>query len=90
MSRVIRQTGGIVIKIGIFFKISTNYALNMWLVAFAKKLYQICEHRYNNYLAIIEIHLHRNNIGFNKKIPFVASAGAETSHITVKVPWLAT
>ena len=52
VSRVIRQTGGIIIRIGIFFKISMNYALNMWLVAFARKLYQICEHRYNNFSAI--------------------------------------
>ena len=35
VSRVIRQTRGIVKKIGIFFKISTGYALNMWLKAFA-------------------------------------------------------
>ena len=73
------------IKIGIFVKISTNYALNMWLVAFARKLYQICEHGYNKFLAINLIHLHGNNMGFNKNHPFIASPGAETSDIIKKV-----
>ena len=65
-----------------------NYALNIWLIAFPWKLYQICDHRFNDFLAITEIHLHRNNMGFNKKCPFVASPGTETSHITVKIPGL--
>ena len=49
------------------------------------------ECRYNDYgyFAIIEIHLHRNNIGFNKYFPFVASPSTEMSHITNKVPRLA-
>ena len=64
--------------------------LNMWLITFPWKLYQICEHWYNSYLAIIGIHLHGNNTGFNKKFPFVAPPGAKMSHITEKVPWLAT
>ena len=67
-----------------------NHALNMWLITFPLKLYQIYEHWYNNSLTIIEIHLHRNNTGFNKKFPFVASPIAETSHITKKVLWQAT
>ena len=62
---------------------STNYALNIWLVAFARKLYQICEHRYNNFLAINSIHLHRNNMGFNKNHPFMAFPGVETSNFLV-------
>ena len=90
MSRVIRQIRERVKKVGIFFKISTNYALNIWLAAFAWKLCQICEHRYNNFLAINFIHLHKNNMGFNKNHPFMASPGAETSDITKNVTLLAT
>ena len=67
-----------------------NSALNMWLIAFPWTLRQICENWYNNSLAIIENHLQRNNIGFNKKFPFVATPGDETSHITEKVPWQVT
>ena len=54
-----------------------NSALNIWLIAFPLKLHQICEHRYNNSLTITDIHLHWNNMGFNKEFPFVASPGAE-------------
>ena len=49
---------------------------------FLKVLPDICNHRFNDFLAITEIQLHRNNMGFNNKIPFVASRGAETSHIS--------
>ena len=48
VSCIIRQTRQKVIKKGIILKIAINHALNMWLVAFGRKLYQICEHRYNN------------------------------------------
>ena len=37
------------------------------LKAFSSKLYQICDHRFKDFLAITEINLHRNNLGFNKK-----------------------
>ena len=90
VSRIIRQTRGIVITIGIFFKISTICALNMWLVAFARKLYQICKHRYNNLLVINLIHLHSNNMGFTKNHPFKASPVAEASDIIKNVTVLAT
>ena len=41
---------------------------NIRLTAFSWKfyqIYQICDHRFKDFLAITEIHLHRNNIGFN-------------------------
>ena len=44
-----------------------NCALNIWLIAFPWKLYQICDHRFNGFLAITEIHQPRNNMGFSKK-----------------------
>ena len=88
--RIIRQTRGIVKNIGIFFKISTNYALNMWLVAFARNLYQICEHRYKNFLAINLVLLHKDDMGFNKNRPFMDSPGAGTSDIIKYVTPLAT
>ena len=66
-----------------------NYALNMWLITFPWKLYQICEHWCNNSLAIIEIHLHRKNIGFNKNYTVIASPGTETSCIIRNFPLLA-
>ena len=90
VSHIIRQTIEIVIKIGIFVKISTNYALDMWLVAFARKLYQICERSYNNFLAINLIYLHRNNMGLNKNHPFMASPGTETRDIIKNVTLLTT
>ena len=56
---------------------------------FARKLYQICGHRYNNFLAINLIHLLRNNMGFNKNHPCMDSPGAETNDIIKNVTLLA-
>ena len=84
-----RIKGKVKKKIGIFFKISTNYAMNMWLVAFARKLYEIYQYRCNNFLAFKLIHLHRNNMVFNKNHLFMASPGGETSDIIQNVALLA-
>ena len=46
--------------------------------------------RYNNFLAIIVIYLHRNNIRFCKKFSFIAPVSTETCHIIEIVPLLAT
>ena len=84
--QVIRHIVGIVKGWGILSKISSNYALNICLITFARKLHQICKHRYYNFKAIIVIHLHWNNMGFNKNHPFMASPGTKMSHIIKKVP----
>ena len=47
---------------GILSKISSNYALNICLITFAWKLHQICEHRCNNFEALIVIHWYCNSI----------------------------
>ena len=65
----IRQISDKVKKWGNLVQILTNYALNIRLMGFSWKFHYICEHRYHNFLAVIVISLHRNNIRFGKKIP---------------------
>ena len=64
---------------------------NLWVAKVLIPIiwYQICERRYNSFLAINFIHLHWNNMGIYKNHPFMASPGAETSDIIKNVPLLA-
>ena len=71
----------------IIFKISAKYSLNIWLVAFAWKLYQIWEHRYNNFFTINLIHLFGNNMRFNKNHPFMTSPGEKQVTLKMFLNW---